>query len=147
MLFLGNRELLYKQPCYSSSGLKPCFIQTISEWCLIAFCLPAYLLFCIRWPCYQCSFAWGTSKGGSGVIRAFLSCSQRDFLIAHICLAFLWILARWNHCGSEKISGACLVGIHSNHCCFMSWSSKGSSTWVTLHIWAVPLTQWEYLSG
>lgn len=77
--FWATGRLLYKQPCYSSSRLKLCFIQTISEWCLIAFCLPAYLLFCIRWPCYQCSFAWRTSKRGSEVIGAFLSCSQHWF--------------------------------------------------------------------
>lgn len=87
--FWATGRLLPKQPCCSSSGLKLCFVQTVSEWCLIAFCLPAYLLFCMSWPCYQRSFARRTSKGGSEVIGAFLSCSQHDFLTAHICLAFV----------------------------------------------------------
>lgn len=101
--FWATGRLLHKQPCYSSSRLKLRFIQAVSEWCLIAFCLPAYLLFSIRWPCYQCSFAWRTSKGGSEVIRAFLSCSQHDFPISAHLPCILQILARWNHCGPEKL--------------------------------------------
>lgn len=142
-LLPGDREAVVQMALLQLQWVETLIYSNNAEWCLIASCLPARLLFCVRWPCYRCSFARRTSKGGSEVIRAFLSCGQRDFLTSTHLPCTLWVLACWKRGGSEKLSEACFVDLHSDRCYFTSCSSSRSRTWVTLHIWAVPLTRWE----
>lgn len=136
MLFLGNREAvtqtaLLQLPVGWKQAFSNHWTAQLHSASLLIYC------FALGVPASSAASHGEHQKEGQKLSQLSYLMAKHNFLITAHLPCILWILARWNHCGSKKSFWSPLGWFTLRSLLVHVVLFKSSSAWVTLHIWAI----------